>query len=99
MFFNGIGETPMLLLPRRKFFNRPFVDVMSLGDPRWYARSDLLHSPRMLLRALLSLLFVLVVGACDRDSGRPAVTTVPAAEPTFQLELKPLTPLLPNRPT
>ena len=40
----------------------------------------------------------MTLAACDRAPERTA-TSAPAVEPSFQLELKPLTPLLPARPT
>jgi hypothetical protein len=51
----------------------------------------------MTARALVLLIFLATLCACDRTPP-PQPSTAPA-EPIFQLELKPLTPLLPNRPT
>jgi hypothetical protein len=47
--------------------------------------------------AVLPLLLVVAV-ACDRETAPGVATTAPTG-PSLQLELKPLTPLLPNRPT
>src|SRR5688500_18494710 len=52
----------------------------------------------MTVRALLPLLLIALISSCDRAPA-PVATTSPASEPTFQLDLKPLTPLLPNRLT
>src|SRR4051812_11336943 len=49
-------------------------------------------------RAIPLLLALAMLISCD-SSPPPAPTTTPANEPLFQLDLKPLTPLLPNRPT
>src|SRR2546428_5668120 len=50
-------------------------------------------------RAFLACLSILaVVCACDRNPQRAPVSTTPA-DTVFELDLKPVTPLLPNRPT
>src|SRR5687768_12606650 len=51
------------------------------------------------LTILAAALLLLLAGAgCDEDRPAAALTTRPR-EPVFDLEMKPLTPLLPNRPT
>ena len=48
--------------------------------------------------ALAGLLLILSLSSCDRSPARAPTTTI-ATEPSFEVELKPLTPLLPNRTT
>jgi hypothetical protein len=52
---------------------------------------------RRVIFPLLFLALIAPLSSCDR-SPPPAVTTAPS-EPVLDLDLKPLTPLLPNRPT
>src|SRR6266496_3162555 len=47
---------------------------------------------------ILCLLCITLLCACDRNPPHNPITTAPS-EPVFELELKPVTPLLPNRPT
>src|SRR3954464_13512369 len=54
-------------------------------------------APAVIRIAMLAAIFVATSLGCDREPPRP-LTTAPAG-PVMQLELKPLTPLLPNRPT
>ena len=51
--------------------------------------------PTLLLAAAL----MAVVPGCDGDKPRPVAATTQAADPVLDLDMKPLTPLLPNRPT
>ena len=51
-----------------------------------------------LVRALLCLLTVVGVVGCEREKGNAGAATRPAAA-SVDLDMKPLTPLLPNRPT
>jgi hypothetical protein len=51
---------------------------------------------RNILIALIAVAAALL--GCDRDTPRAIVATQPAA-PVLELDMKPLTPLLPNRPT
>ena len=46
----------------------------------------------------LLLLLLSLAGGCDDDAQNAAAPATPA-EPTLELDMKPLTPLLPNRPT
>jgi hypothetical protein len=53
---------------------------------------------RNIITTLLLTAAALVAG-CDRDKPRAAVAATRPAEPVLDLAMKPLTPLLPNRPT
>src|SRR2546421_6635643 len=51
-----------------------------------------------MIRTLLCLFALTMLCACDRAPAHAPATTAPAPA-TLELELKPVTPLLPNRPT